>query len=287
MADMTQPQGLPLWSDFTRFARRHALAIVTLMVAGLVAGFAWSLQQPSTYSATTSVYLTPVPKYVTPSTLELVAAEVTIDTDAQLLRSPEVLTDVADVLGTTPEQAFERLTLTASPNTHVLHVTVTSSSPALAAEAADAAVASFIQVRRASLGALQGDQLLQLRNLIIAQENQLADEQASHLILPATDPLFADLLELRAGLDELTEAYDEPARVVQPAATPTAADYANTEVPLVSGTMLGLLGACVLGTARDRLRRRVHESGRGRLLPHLSGHLRPVTITLHEDTHHA
>ena len=57
-------------------------------VVGLLAGFAWSLQQPSTYSATTSVALTPVPKYVTPSTTELVPPEVTIDTDAQLLRQP-------------------------------------------------------------------------------------------------------------------------------------------------------------------------------------------------------
>ena len=56
---------------------------------GLLAGIAWSMQQPSTFSATTSVALAPVPKYVTPSTTELVAPEVTIDTDAPAAPEPE------------------------------------------------------------------------------------------------------------------------------------------------------------------------------------------------------
>ena len=85
MADVTGRPGLPLWSDYTAFARRNARTIGVLMLVGLLAGFAWSLRQPSTYSATASVALTPVPKYLTPSTTELVAPAVTIDTDAQLL----------------------------------------------------------------------------------------------------------------------------------------------------------------------------------------------------------
>ncbi len=88
---VTTPPGLPLWSDYTRFVRRHALLIAGFMLAGILIGFVWSLQQPSTYSATASIALTPVPKYVAPSTTDLVAPEVTIDTDAQLLQSPEVL----------------------------------------------------------------------------------------------------------------------------------------------------------------------------------------------------
>jgi hypothetical protein len=43
--------------------------------------------------------------------------------------------------------------------------------------------------------------------------------------------------------------------VVQPAGPPSEADYANTEVPMTSGAMLGLIGGCLLGAAHDRGRR--------------------------------
>jgi uncharacterized protein involved in exopolysaccharide biosynthesis len=283
---LTSPPGLPLWSDYTRFARRHAVVIAALMVVGLLAGIAWALQQPSTYSATTSIALQPVPKYVTPSTTELVAPEVTIDTDAQLLQSPKVLGAIGAALGTDADVAAEHLSVSASPNTHVLHVTIKASSRDRAAAAANAAVAALIQVRRDSLGALRQDQLRQLQLLVITQERELAKQQATELVIPATDDLFAQTQELRAGLDELEEARREPAVVVQPATPPRQADYANAEVPAVSGAMLGLLVGCLVGAGRDRLRLLAERPALAHHLPHLSGHL-PVTTTLHEDTHHA
>jgi hypothetical protein len=83
----------------------------------------------------------------------------------------------------------------------------------------------------------------------------LAQEQRRRLVVPASDDLFGELLELRASLQELEEARELPAVVVQPAGPPSEADYANTEVPLTSGAMLGLVGGCLLGAGRDRARR--------------------------------
>lgn len=286
MAVLTSPPGLPLWSDYPRFVRRHFGLIAALMVVGLCAGIAWALQQPSTYSATTSVALQTVPKYVTPSTAELVAPEVTVDTDAQLLQSPKVLGAIASALGTSPDVAATRLSVSASPNSHVLHVTVKASSAARAAAAADAAVKALVDVRRETLGALRQDQLRQLQLLVTTQERQLAKEQAAELVVPATDDLFAQTQELRAGLDELEEARREPVRVLVAAEPPRQADYANAEVPVVSGAMLGLLAACLIGAVQDRLRLLQEQSAFARHVPHLSGHL-PVSTTLHEDTRHA
>ena len=278
---------LPLWSDYTGFARRHARSIVLLMVAGLMTGFAWSVQQPATFSATTSVALAPVPKYLTSSIVDIAAPEVTIDTDAQLLQSPQVLGAVGDILGTSAAEARTRLSMTASPNSHVLHVTVRSSSPDLAAAASASAVASFTGVRRNALGALRHDQLRQLRQLLVAQEELLAREQSKRLVIPATDQLFTEVLGLQDALDELLLARSKPAEVVRAADPPTRADYSNTEVPAVSGAMLGLLGACLLGAGRDR---RQHLRSRPAPAPHssrLSSRSWPVTITLREDAHHA
>ena len=285
MGVVTERPGLPLWSDYTRFVRRHRAPIAALIGLGLLAGFGWSLLQPSTFSATTSVALAPVPVYVTGSTTELVPPEVSIDTDAQLLHSPRVLSAVGEALGTDPDAASEHLSVTASPNSYILHVTVTAASAQLAAKAADAAGAAFVDVRRHALGALRYDQLRQLRLLVSVREDQLVDEQAEGLVIPAYNELFVQLLELRATLDELEEARQEPAEVVRPAVPPANANHANTEVPMTSGAMVGLLGGCLLGAGRDRARLRGHQSARPRT-PHQSGNL-PDAAVHHEDYHHA
>lgn len=254
-----------------------------LIGTGLLAGFGWSLQQPTTFSATASVALTAVPVYVTPSATELVPPEVTIDTDAQLLRSPLVLGAVARVLGVPEEAGIDHLSVTASPSSRVLHVTITAASASKAAEAADAAVTAFIDVRRDSLGALTVDQLSQLRLRIADQERVLAQEQNKRLVIATSDTVFAQLLQRRTTLDELEEASREPATPLGRAVPPDTPDHANTEVPLTSGALLGLLGGCLLGAGRDRQARSRQSTDHRSSSP--SGYL-PNAVSVPEDYRH-
>jgi uncharacterized protein involved in exopolysaccharide biosynthesis len=257
MGVVTRRPGLPLWSDHTDFVRRHRRFLGGLMATGLLAGAAWSLQQPTTYSATASVALAPVPVYVMTTTDELVPPEVSVDTDAQLLMSGEVLDAIGEVLDTDREQAAEHLTVTASAHTHVLHATVTAGSAEQAAQAANAAVNELANARARALGALQDEQLRNLRMLVGNHTGDLRDaleEAEDELLFSTEDERFAQVLAARASLDELEEARAAPAEVVRPAVPPRSADYANTEVPIVSGAMLGLLAGCLVGAARDRFR---------------------------------
>jgi hypothetical protein len=286
MGILSSEPGLPLWSDYTRFARRHIALIGALMFIGAAIGVGWAMQQPTTYSATASIALTPVPKYVTPSTSELVPPEVTIDTDAQLLQSPKVLEAVAAALGTTPDEALQRLSVSATPTSNVLHVTVRSSSAKGAAAAANAAVTELIGVRRDSLGALQQNQLSMLQLLVSTEERNLSKTQTSRVTIPATDDLFAQLQQLRAEIDELEAARREPAVVLQAAVPPPKAEYSNSEVPVVSGAMLGFLLACGVGAMRDRARQPQVRTALSRRLSQLSGQV-PATATLREDTNNA
>lgn len=256
MSRAAAPPGLPPWSDYPAFVRRHRALLGALVAVGLLAGFGWSLGRPPSYSATASVVLTPVPKYVTASTIELVAPAVTIDTDAQLLRSPPVLGAVADAAGVPVGSAAEHIGVTASPRTRVLHVTVSASSPGAAAAGADAAVAALGEVRREVLGSLADDQVRRLQGLVREHEQDLASTRADEVVVPAYDDLTAQLLELDAGLAQLEEGRDRPLEAITPAEAPQRADYANTEVPLVSGAMLGLLVGCLAGAASDRAGRR-------------------------------
>ena len=193
MANLTTPPGLPLLSDHARFAGRHRTVIGMLMVVGLLLGLAWSMTQSVTFSSTASVSLAPVPKYVLPTGVGLAPPAVSIDTDAQLLNSPEVLESVALAIGTRASTAMEHLSVTASPNSHVLHVTVTAESAAAATAAANAAAAALVRVRRDALGALRLDQLRLLRLWTAGQEDLLAQSQSTRAVILATDDA------LRAG----------------------------------------------------------------------------------------
>jgi uncharacterized protein involved in exopolysaccharide biosynthesis len=244
--------GLPLLSDYSRFANRQRARIAACTVLGLAAGLVWALLQPSTHSATASVLLPPVPVYVMPSVDELPPPEVTIDTDAQLLGSPQVLAAVAEALGTDATQAADALTVTASAQTSVLHVTVSAGGATEAAVAANAAVDALVDVRRRSLGSLQGEQLRQLQFLALDQERLLARAQARRIVVPVRDELFQRVLAVRSRVAELESARQVPAEVVEPARAPTTPDHSNDEVPLTSGAMLGLLSGCLAGAARDR-----------------------------------
>ena len=253
---VTPRPGLPLWSDHVAFLRRHRTMIVLAVMVGLLAGLAWAMTRPSSYAATASVVLAPVPVYVAATADELVPPEVSVDTDAQLLRSGPVLEAMAAVLGTDLEEASSRLTVTASSNTHVLHATVSAESPELAARAANVAVTALADVRRDALGALDEEQARYLRMLLdhhdVAPEDEEGDET---VLLPLADEQFARIVGVRASLDELDEARARPLEVVSPAEAPRHAQYANTEVALISGALLGLLAGCLLGVARDRWRR--------------------------------
>jgi uncharacterized protein involved in exopolysaccharide biosynthesis len=176
--------GLPLLSDYPRLVRRHGLLLSLLTGIGLLLGYGLAATQPTTFSATTSMVLVPVPVYVNPATAGLVPPEVSIDTDAQLLRSPLVLAAIGDALGTRTREAEEHLSVTASPSSHMLHVTVSATSAVLAVRAADAAVEAFVDVRREALGALRNSQLRQLRLYVADQEELLAQEQRRRLVIP-------------------------------------------------------------------------------------------------------
>ncbi|KRF06406.1 hypothetical protein ASG88_19825 [Nocardioides sp. Soil777] len=254
MAVLKDAPDLPLLSEYPRFARRHRVVIVALMTLGLLAGGAWSFTHPTTFSATASVSLAPVPKYVLPTGIGLAPPEVSIDTDAQLLYSPDVLSGVAEALGADQGSAISHLAVTASPNSHVLHVTATAPSASAAADAANAAVSGLIRVRRDTLGALRRDQLRLLRLWTAGQEDLLAREQSRVAVILTTSDVFGQVLWLREGLQELEEARLTPAEVVNTAVPATVPDYPNAEVPLASGAMLGLLVGCFAGARVDRRR---------------------------------
>ena len=275
---MSTPRELPLLSDHVRFVWRHRVLVGVLAVIGVVVGSAWAATQETAYAATASVALTPVPKYVLPTGVGLLPPEVSIDTDAQLLNSPEVLDGVGAALGVPADAAMQQLAVTATANSRVLHVTVRASSPDAAAAAANAAIDGLARARRDSLGSLRLDQLRLLRLWTAGQEKLLAQAQSRRVVIPDTEDLFATVLDLQTSLRELEEARARPVTVLDRAVPPSRSVRSNVEVPLVSGLMLGALLGCLVAAARehDHAHRR-RRAGTAALATFV--HLRPSVQT--------
>lgn len=276
---MTDPGGLPLLTDHLRTLWARRLVVGLLTGLGLVGGLAWASALDTVFTATASVTLTPVPKYVLPTGVGLAPPEVSIDTDAQLLHSPVVLDEVGTALGVDPASAMDHLSMTATANSHVLHVTATAADPERAAAAANAAVEGLGRVRRDTLGALRLDQVRLLRLWTTGQEDLLARAPGVGVVIPAADELFAQVLSLETALDELEQARANPVTVIDPAVPPTRPLRSNAEVPITSGLMLGAVLGCVVAAARTRLPHRSSTSDRLLSLPFLgvAGTTAPTT----------
>ena len=231
--------------------------IGALMGIGLLAGFAWSLLQPSTFSATASIALVPVPKL-----------RHAVDHRARPARGHHRhrRPAAAQPAGAGCRRRRARhgpgrgrasdLSVTASPNSHVLHVTVT----AVLRRSAPPTPPTPRSPRSSTSGATRSgrsasDQLRQLRLLVSRpRSEQLAKQQTEAARHPGDRRPVRPDPQLRASLDELEEARRAARRGRRARAAPRRArDYANTEVPMVSGAMLGLLAGCLLGAGRDRL----------------------------------
>ena len=80
------------------------------------------------------------------------------------------------------------------------------------------------------------------------------------------------------------EARQTPADIVDPAVPPLKHDYANKEVPIVSGGMLGFLAGVLIGIAQDRRRRfRSQITAAPSARPFDA---QPGAVTRHEDHHY-
>jgi len=252
----------PTLELYTAFARRHSRLLVACICIGLLLGGVWTLMQPRSYSATASVVLSPVPSHVSTATSGRLPREVTIDTDAQLVRSPSVLTAVSESVNEDSGTVLEHLRVTAVPLSRVLEITYTTDSATEAATAATVAAESFVTVRRSTLGSLQRDQLDHLLLRIDELQDRLDAEAQRRPFVSPDDPLVSEIALLRDRFTQLELAQATPAELTDRAEAPSSANSSNAEVPATSGVMMGLLAGCLVGGSLDRRRAGRVNTGR-------------------------
>jgi uncharacterized protein involved in exopolysaccharide biosynthesis len=246
----------PELGHYLAFARRHARALVVCAAVGVVCATGWQLRQPPTYTATASVLLTPVPGYVDTDPAGREPRTVTIDTDAQLVRSAAPVAAVARALGQDPATTLAGLRLSAPSLTEVLEVSYTDGDPRDARLGAAVAARSLINARREYLAALQPGQIGVLQLEVTRRAAELDALAAAGASRTRRETLAEALATLRSRLAGLYAARRTPGEVLQAPRLPDAPDPTDPEVPLTSGLLLGLLAGCGAGALRDAGQRR-------------------------------
>jgi hypothetical protein len=141
-------------------AIRSGLPIVLVMALLGVGVGAWCAQVwPSPYQATASILLSDPPRYPTVGN-----AGSNVDTDAQFVAGQTVRTAAARASGESLTEISDDLTVTATPNTRILHLHLRAPTAAAATAGVDAATNAFLAARTVSLDADRDAELRRLRS---------------------------------------------------------------------------------------------------------------------------
>lgn len=215
--------------------------VAALMAVGAVAGGVVAAAAPVEHSTRISILLAPSPVALNRTGSDDGSTEtkdVTIDTEAALLVSRESLSRVVGSSDTEDlKELRNRIRVTAVPNTRVLLVEVRNQSAARSAEQASSLARSYLRTRRGYLSSRRDQALALLRE-------QLSKSQVS---VDGTVSGGA----ARAGLERaVTSILLTPTTAGQVVRTRVPAVVRRqTEVPIASGSAIGLAAAAVLFAA--------------------------------------
>lgn len=144
-------QQLPdrLLAPFFRLARRQVAALLMLAVLGALVGGAYEATKTTEHAATQSI-LVPDDSATTRR------APPTIDTEAQLVTADPVLAALERVQpGVSRSDLAGRLSVSASPNTRILHVTYTAGSARAAVAGVRAVTTEYVRVLTRTAGGVR------------------------------------------------------------------------------------------------------------------------------------
>ena len=250
---------------YAQFVRRNRALIAALTLLGAAAGSTLVVRSPVEYVAQESVAVTPQPTgaQIDPDRPSLVS----LDSDAQILSSGDVLTRAAATSGFTggADALAESLDVSARPNSRVLIVRVTSDDRDSAVAACAAVVDEFLQTRAATetqraqataakLSAEIASVLDGLSALDTAVPGDSTDAatSASAASQLARDQQLARLADLEDQLRVVTTAATAlPGTITSAASAPASGARPMAGATVASGLLLGALTGVGVASVRD------------------------------------
>lgn len=256
------PQRIPYVRSLGRYAaaiRERWLFITALAVLGAVGGLIWQLSNAVPVRAT---YAVVVPLDRTNYPVD-VTGPMTIDTLAQLVDTPPVTQAVAAATSPLGPGEARGISLTATPNSRVLHVTYQADREADARAGARTAAAALVAERRKALAAQRAQTIDALEAGIASNGSTLTlMAQTLNRLSTGAHPVALEQLGLlRKQLEDLrATAHARTKDVIRISSLPANAGAVLREEPLrirnsawivsvLSGLMLGLLAGLLVAMA--------------------------------------
>jgi hypothetical protein len=231
-----------------RDLRHAAVPVAVLALLGGAAGAAWTASRPDTYTSQVDLLLRPsAVSAVSPDTdTERLPEESSLDTEAALLVSQSALDLVTGGDADATEELRRRISISATPNTSLLRLAVTSPSADQADQSAADVASAYLDARRTELERRRDQVVDALRDQLRALDRRAAGDRGA--VAEARRRIESDLVAVTISPVEAGEVVRHDPVVRVPG---------QYEVPVVTGAAIGVLaGLGLIGAVRVLRRRR-------------------------------
>lgn len=265
--DGTPPADSGELSEYLTLLRRRWLIIIGSTLAFLALSIVAFLLMPRTYESRSVVQVKPIDQ----STDERGRTrEVDTTSEAQRLRSTEVAARAAEIMGTgaTPGELLGAMAVTAVPDSSVLEISWTGTTPEEAQKGAQAFAKAFLsdrlqrgQEQYKTEAASLRDQIVKLRQQDQVQTRQLARSAGAEAAAVRAERQLTrnqlSALSERLTATTIAAANIDPGSIVTNAEKPGSAATPKATLYLPGGLAIGLLLGLVTAVVRDRTDTRV------------------------------
>ncbi|GAB6985662.1 Wzz/FepE/Etk N-terminal domain-containing protein [Nocardioides pyridinolyticus] len=250
--------------SMARAVRHHPAPVIVCVLLGAVLGWLYAGSAPATYTSLARVLVNPAvgnPYAPVPSSVRQDEAT-SLETEAQVVRSVEVLGAVARSDPTLTTEALERgVQVVVPPNTQLLEISYSAGDPEVARAATDAVATAYLQNRRQRfeqvnqarierVAARTDDVIRELRAATAAAESTTRSDRSFQIELAGA--LRSELVSLRAQRTVLENTETPPGEIIRPATEPASAGGLTARVLPVAGALLGLALGCLIALVRER-----------------------------------
>lgn len=276
--------------DYLGVLRRRWWVWIGVTILCVLGALAYLKLAPKTYSASTSVYVTPTAAAQGNNQLansRTSGAAVNLDTEAVVVKSGQVAQIAAKALNSplSPGALAAQVTVAVPPNSEVLQISCSAAKPLAAADCAQAFAKAYLQNRDTQAAQSISAQLKALQSKIASLQKTAAGLSTQIASLPSNAPSRASAqTDLNADNSELTQLSNQVAALTSASAANSGGSIITNAVPpaasspatpkkkivLPSGAVAGLvigLALAFLAERRDKRIRGAHDVERVLGLP--------------------
>ena len=255
-----------------RAVRRHLVVVVVCLVSGLTAGWLLASDQQATYTSTARVLVNPtIGNPFAPAPTSVRQDELTsLETEAQVARSEEVVTVVTDQFPSLTQGEIERgLEITVPANTQILAMTYVADDPSVARQVTDALASAYlanrdrraVELNKVRIDRVETQTLGVVEDLRAATVAAQKGSDAQRLFQSEmASALRNELVSLRAQRSYLENSEGPAGAVISPASKATTTSNLAPLAILVALALTGLALGLLIAVLVERLTGRVRTA---------------------------